>query len=148
MYNFIYCLLENSVIKVLSIFIILDTIFGILRAIKERKINSAIGIDGIIRKAGMLLSIFFFKMVDYVITIDLIFFLPESVKSLLNISQIGIADLFAIIFIAFEFLSVLKNMVLCKLPIPKKLQIYLNKLLKEFTQEIKEEKKWIIQTHF
>lgn len=141
MYNFIYNLLENSVVKVLSIFIILDTVFGILRAIKERKINSAIGIDGIIRKAGMLLSIFFFELVDFVINIDLIFFIPETIKQVINLSNIGISDLFGIIFIVFEFLSVLKNMVLCKLPIPKKLQVYLNKLLKEFTQEIKEEKK-------
>ena len=43
--------------------------------------------------------------------------------------------MYVIIYIIFEFLSVLKNMVLCKMPIPKKLQKFLNKLLKEFTQE-------------
>ena len=138
MYEYLSSLLNNTSIKVLTIFIILDTLFGILRAIKYKKINSAIGIDGIIRKAGMVLSIFFFLLVDNIIRIDLIGFIPETVKEIININQIGIGDLFALIFIVFEFLSVLKNMVLCKIPIPKKLQIFLNKLLKEFTEEIKE----------
>lgn len=141
MENFLSNLVVCQSIKVLIIFIILDTIFGILRAIKERKVNSAIGIDGIIRKGGMLLSIFFFKMVDFVICIDLIGFIPEELKQFINIGKIGIGDLFCIIYIVFEFLSILKNMVLCKIPIPKKLQKFLNKLLKEFTQEIKESEK-------
>lgn len=138
MVELLFRIFNNSSIKVLAIFIILDTLFGILRACKYKKINSAIGIDGIIRKAGMVLSIFFFLLVDYVISIDLIAFLPESIKQVINIESIGIGDLFSVIFIVFEFLSVLKNMVLCKIPIPKKLQVFLNKLLKEFTQEIKE----------
>ena len=141
MENFIYSLFNNSAIKVLAIFIILDTIMGILRAIKYKKINSAIGIDGMIRKAGMVLSIFFFYLVDFVIKIDLIGFIPQEAKNFLNINKIGMGDLFSLIFITFEFLSVLKNMTLCKLPIPKKLQNFLNKLLKEFTQEIKEGEK-------
>lgn len=138
MKNFIFDLVYNPTIKVLIIFIILDTLFGIIRAMRTKKVNSAIGIDGIIRKSGMLLAIFFFKMVDYIMKIDLIVFIPESIKQIYNIANVGIGDLFAIIFIIFELLSILKNMVLCKIPIPKKLQKFLNKLLKEFTQEIKE----------
>lgn len=138
MFDFISTLINNSTIKILILFIILDTLFGILRACKYKKINSAIGIDGIIRKGGMILSIFFFKLVDFILSIDLIIFIPTELKEIININSIGIGDLFAIIFIIFEFLSVLKNMTLCKIPIPKKLQIFLNKLLKEFTEEIKE----------
>lgn len=135
---FLYNLINNSIIKVLVIFIILDTIFGILRAIKFKKINSAIGIDGIIRKAGMLLSIFFFELVDFVVKIDLVSFIPSEIKENFNIGNIGIGELFCVVFVIFEILSVLKNMILCKIPIPKKLQSFLNKLLKEFTEEIKE----------
>lgn len=138
MENFILNLINNSTIKVLVIFIILDTLFGILRAIKYKKVNSAIGIDGIIRKAGMLLSIFFFELVDYIVNIDLIGFIPVELKDTLNFGKVGIGELFSIVFIIFELLSVLKNMILCKIPIPKKLEKFLNKLLKEFTQEIKE----------
>lgn len=54
-------LVENNLLKALVICIVLDTIFGILRAIKERKLNSNIGIDGTIRKAGMMISILFFR---------------------------------------------------------------------------------------
>ena len=138
MYNFIEGLIANPTIKVLIIFIVLDTIFGIIRAMRTKKVNSAIGIDGIIRKAGMLISMLFFSVIDFIMKIDLIIFIPESLKEVINISKVGIGDLFSLIFIVFELLSVIKNMVLCKIPIPQKLQKFLNKLLKEFTQEIKE----------
>ncbi len=38
-------LFNSDLLKVLAICIVLDTIFGTLRAIKQRKINSNIGID-------------------------------------------------------------------------------------------------------
>lgn len=138
MKEFLLNLQNNVSIKILLICIVLDTLFGILRALKYRKINSAIGIDGIIRKSGMLLSIFFFEMIDFIINLDLIGFIPEEIKNYINIERVGIGFLFELIYIIFEFLSVLKNMILCKIPIPKKLQVFLNKLLKEFTEEIKE----------
>ena len=36
-------------------------------------------------------------------------------------------------------MKIFKNMILCKLPIPKKLQTYLENIMKEFTTEIKKE---------
>ena len=131
-------LVKNSLFKILIVVIVLDTIFGILRAIREKTINSAIGIDGIIRKCGMIITIIFFLIIDMLVDIDLICFIPEDIKNILHISKIGLCDLFDILFVLFEFISILKNMILCKLPIPKKLQKILNKLLKEFTQEIQE----------
>ena len=49
--------------KVLIIVIIMDIVFGVLRAIREKKINSTVGIDGMIRKTGMLLSVIFTAMI-------------------------------------------------------------------------------------
>ena len=46
-------------------------------------------------------------------------------------------ELFGILFVVFEFLSVLKNMYKCKLPIPKKFKIWLEKILSDYTEEIK-----------
>lgn len=112
--------------------------YGILRAIKEKKINSCIGIDGIIRKVSMLISIVILSLIDKIIKIDLIGFIPEIIKTTLNLGQVGISTLFIILFVLFEILSILKNMVLCKLPIPKKLQTQLENIMKEFTSEIKE----------
>ena len=131
-------LLNSQSFKVLLVVIVLDTIFGILRAIREKTINSAIGIDGIIRKTGMIISIIFLKLIDIIVNLDLIGFLPENLKTILNINSVGIGSLFSILFIIFEILSVFKNMVICKLPIPRQLQTYLEKIMKEFTSEIKE----------
>lgn len=138
--QFISYLLNNGAVKVLIIFIVLDTIFGILRAIREKSINSAIGIDGIIRKVGMLISILFLSLVDYITSINLIGFIPSQIREFVGIETIGISALFNLLFIIFEVLSVLKNMVLCKLPIPKRLQEKLEEIFKEFTGEIKEKK--------
>ena len=136
MVEFLNCLINNDGIKILMIVIVLDTIFGILRAIKERSLNSCIGIDGIIRKIGMLIAIFFLCMIDSIINLDLIGFIPDTVKEYLSFGQVGISDIFMLLFIIFEILSVFKNMILCKLPIPKKFQEFLENCMKEFTGEI------------
>ena len=136
MYEFLNCLINNDGIKILMIVIVLDTIFGILRAIKERSLNSCIGIDGIIRKIGMLIAIFFLCMIDSIINLDLIGFIPDTVKEYLNFGQVGISEIFMLLFIVFEILSIFKNMILCKLPIPKKFQQFLENCMKEFTGEI------------
>ena len=134
----IFSLLNNDGMKVLIIVIDLDLILGILRALKEKSINSCIGIDGMIRKVGMLIVIVFLTLIDSIINLDLIGFIPETIRKTLQFGKVGISSLFNILFIVFEILSIFKNMILCKLPIPKKLQIYLEDIMKEFTGEIKE----------
>lgn len=136
--NYFRNLINNTGFKILVIVVVLDCIFGILRAIKQKKLNSTIGIEGLIRKSGMILSVIFLYMIDSIINLDFIFFIPDTLKEFCQIDKIGIGALFSILFIVFEFLSVLKNMIICKLPIPRKLQKYLEKILKEFTEEIKE----------
>ena len=131
-------MVHNKGVQLLIIFITLDVIFGILRAIKEGKLNSTIGIDGIIRKVGMIITICVCILVDIIISIDLIGFIPDKIKEVLGLSKIGISMLFNILYIVFEILSIFKNMYKCKLPLPKKLKVYLEKILKEFTSELKE----------
>lgn len=131
-------MVHNKGVQLLVIFIVLDVIFGILRAIKEGKLNSTIGIDGIIRKVGMIITICVCILVDIIVQVDLIAFIPENVKSVLGLSKIGVSMIFNILYIVFEILSIFKNMYRCKLPLPKKLKVYLEKILKEFTSEIKE----------
>ena len=134
-------LLNNDGMKVLIVVIVLDLILGILRAIREKSINSCIGIDGMIRKVGMLIVIVFLTIIDTIIHLDLIGFIPETIRETLKLGKVGISSLFNILFIIFEILSIFKNMILCKLPIPKKLQVYLENIMKEFTGELKENKK-------
>ena len=132
-------LLNNDGMKVLIVVIVLDLILGILRALRERSVNSCIGIDGMIRKVGMLIVIVFLTVIDNIIHLNLIGFIPKSIRETLQIGQVGISSLFNILFIVFEILSIFKNMILCKLPIPKKLQVYLENIMKEFTGEMKKE---------
>lgn len=84
----------------------------------------------------MLIAIFFLTLIDTIVHVDLIGFIPNELKSFLNIGKIGISDLFNLLFIVFEILSIFKNMILCELPIPKKLQEFLQKALNEFTSEL------------
>ena len=136
--HFLNIISNNDFLKVLLIFIVLDTIFGILRAIKRRKLNSNIGIDGVIRKVGMILSIIFFILIDFITKFNVIGFLPSEVRKFINLETIGLNELFSILFIIYEFLSVLKNMIICKLPIPKKLQKFLENILNTYTTELNE----------
>ena len=131
-------LINNKTIQILIIFIVLDTIFGFLRSIKQHKTNSSIGIDGIIRKCCMLFTITGCVLLDYIVDIDLIHFIPEEVKQSLNFSRIGISDLFAILYSLFEILSIFKNMYKLGIPLPIKLKNFLEKLLKDFTKEVEE----------
>ena len=129
-------IIKNNSFKILFILIIMDIVFGVLRAIKERKVNSTIGIDGMIRKTAMLMSVVFMVAIDTVMSFNLIGFIPESIKAALNFEYVGFNDLFNILYIVFEFLSVLKNMIKCKLPIPKKFQKWLEDVLTKYTKEL------------
>ena len=131
-------LLNNDGMKVLIVVIVLDLILGILRAIREKSINSCIGIDGMIRKVGMLIVIVFLTIIDTIIHLDLIGFIPETIRETLKLGKVGISCLFNILFIIFEILSIFKNMILCKLTNPKKFQLFLENVMKQITGEIKE----------
>ena len=131
-------LVQNKVIQIMVIFIVFDVIFGILRSFKEHKTNSTIGIDGIIRKIAMMFTIACCIVLDYIVEIDLIGFIPDTIKETINIGRVGTADLFALLYCLFEVLSIFKNMYRIGLPLPKKLKKWLEKLLKEFTSEVKE----------
>ena len=128
-------LVGSTSLQILCIVIVLDLIFGILRAIKEKSLNSCIGIDGMIRKVGMFITIIVLTIIDELVHIDFIGFIPESAKEILQLDEVGIAYVFNILFVIFEILSIFKNMILCKMPIPIKLQKFLEKIMAEFTGE-------------
>lgn len=134
-------LTNNKSLQILVIFIVLDVIFGVLRSIKERQLNSTIGIDGIIRKTGMMITIVVAVVLDKIINIDLLFFIPNEAKTILNIDTCGITILFNTLYVIFESLSILKNMKRCGIPFPRKLNDFLEKILSEFTSEVNNENK-------
>ena len=136
-------LANNKILQVLSIFIVLDVIFGVLRSFKEHNTNSTIGIDGLIRKASMMFTIAGCLIIDNIVKINLINFIPVDIRESLNLGSIGTADLFTILYCVFEVLSIFKNMYKLGVPLPIKLKNFLEKILKEFTEEVNEKKEGI-----
>ena len=137
-------LAANIIIKLVVISVVMDTFFGVLRAIKHRCFNSSIGIDGAIRKISMLVSIAFLAFIDTMVHINLIGFIPEGVRSYLpqSINIIGLAEFFGVLYLCYEVVSILKNMVLCGLPV-KKLWEAVRKALGKYTEELPDEEEQV-----
>lgn len=110
--EFIEAEAHNKIIQLVVLAIVCDTVFGVLRAIKEKKFNSCAGIDGAIRKVGMLISLVFMLAIDVLIKINLIGFIPEQVRTYLGLDTVGVAEFFALLYIAYEVVSIFKNMAL------------------------------------
>lgn len=126
---------NNIIFYLLIATILLDVFLGSLRALKERKWNSTIGINGILRKSAMIGSSIFLIIIDSILKIDLLFFIPKEITNTLKLNEVGIFELFGIMFILYEITSILKNMVKCGLPIPKKIKTTIEKLLNNLTSE-------------
>ena len=131
---------NNIIFYLLITTILLDIFLGSLRALKEKKWNSTVGINGILRKTAMIGSSIFLIIIDSILKIDLLFFIPKEITNALKLNEVGIFELFGIMFILYEITSILKNMVKCGLPIPKKLKLTIEKLLKKLTSETGGEK--------
>ena len=120
---------QNTLAKLMVVSIVMDMIFGSLRALKERKFNSAVGIDGGIRKVGMLMCVVCLVFVDTLMPMNLIAFVPQGLRNISPFTKdITIMELFALMFTVYEAMSVLKNMALAGLPVQplwKKLEIFL-----------------------
>lgn len=116
----------------------MDTILGVLRAIKERKFNSCVGIDGAIRKVAMLFSVMFLMVIDTMVQINFLFMIPEKYLQYIGIERLGICEVFCVLYILYEAVSILKNMSLCGLPIPAKAKQFLVNFLDDMTEELPE----------
>ena len=99
--EFIEAAAHNKIIQLVVLAIVCDTVFGVLRAIKEKKFNSCAGIDGAIRKVGMLISLVFMLAIDVLIKINLIGFIPEQARTYLGLDTVGVAEFFALLYIAY-----------------------------------------------
>ena len=131
---------NNIIFYLLITTILLDVFLGSLRALKEKKWNSTVGINGILRKTAMIGSSIFLIIIDSILKIDLLFFIPKEITNTLKLNEVGIFELFGIMFILYEITSILKNMVKCGLPIPKKIKTTIEKLLNNLTSETGGEK--------
>lgn len=78
--------------------IIFDVLTGLLRAVKDRKVNSSINFEGLIRKAGEMLGVIFLTLVDLYLNTDGILtktgvgllIIYETISIIENFKQIGV----------------------------------------------------------
>lgn len=133
--EFIRTTANSTIIKLVILAIVFDTIFGVLRAVKEKKFNSCAGIDGAIRKVGMLISLVFMLAFDMLIKVNLIGFIPEAALNQLGLTSVGVAEFFALLYMAYEVVSIFKNMALCGLPV-KKVWEAVRAFLVKYTDEL------------
>ncbi|EGT2204364.1 cell wall hydrolase protein [Clostridioides difficile] len=137
MYITMSFLSKNIFIKLVILVIIFDTLLGCLSALKNHKFNSSLGINGGIRKVAMIACVFFLAIVDVLTNFNFLFVLPKEYIDLLKLKHLGISEFFSILFILYESISILKNMYLCGLPVPKKIQSKMYVLLDMITDELK-----------
>ncbi len=128
-------LVASKVIEAVVLLIVFDTIFGVIRAIKEHSFNSSVGIDGAIRKVSMLVSLVGLQIADFITGFNLIGFIPQEIRAYLPLEVIGLAEFFGLIYCSYEIVSVLKNMALCGLPV-KRLWEAVQKFLSKYTKEL------------
>lgn len=117
--EFIGAAAHNRLIRLVILAVVFDTVFGVLRAAKEKKFNSCAGIDGAIRKIAMLASLVFMLAVDMLVKINLIGFIPETVRGYMGLDMVGVTEFFCLLYTAYEVTSIFKNMTLCGLPVRK-----------------------------
>lgn len=127
--------MHNRIIQLVVAAVIFDTVFGVIRAVKERKFNSCFGIDGAIRKISMIVSLCGLIVVDCLVKVNLIGFLPDTIRQNIGLESIGTAEFFGLFYICYEVVSILKNMYLCGLPV-KKVWATVRKFLSNYTDEL------------
>ena len=132
----VYLIATNSFFKLLIIAVTLDTILGVLRAIKHVEFNSAFGIDGAIRKIAMLISVVALMAMDVIMNVNILFMVPENYIRILGIEKLGVSEFFCLLFCLYESVSILKNLTLCGAPVPAGLQVYITKFLDDITDEL------------
>jgi toxin secretion/phage lysis holin len=135
-------LATSVVIEMVVLVIVMDTIFGVIRAIKEHSFNSSVGIDGAIRKISMLISLVGLQIADLILHINLIGFVPQEAREFINLNSVGLAEFFGLLYFSYEVVSVLKNMTLCGLPVRKLWEVvrgFLDKYTKELPSEEEKE---------
>ena len=137
-FEFVKTLINDVFFQAVALAIVFDTLMGLLRAVRERKFNSCFGINGAIRKGAMMLCIILLGIADRIIGLNLIGFIPKDLWPLIGIQSpavIGLMEFFAILFIIYEIVSILKNMTMAGLPV-KGLWMKVKVFLSRYTTEL------------
>ena len=131
---------SSAFVKIALLVIVIDVFLGTLRAIKEKKFISCVGIDGAIRKVAMIGCIGFLMIADMLIHINVISWIPTAVTDFIGVSKIGLCEFFCLLFSIYEIISISKNAILCGLPFPKFIKVKLEDVLEDLTGELNNNK--------
>ncbi|MDE6434753.1 MAG: phage holin family protein [Lachnospiraceae bacterium] len=137
-FSFMETMVHNTFFQAVALAIVFDTLMGLLRSLKEKKFNSCFGINGAIRKVAMVICILFLGLADNIIGLNLIGFIPKDLWKLIGMQTpavIGLKEFFAILFIVYEIVSILKNMTMAGLPV-KGLWMKVKVFLSKYTSEL------------
>ena len=105
----------DMILKVLLVIIGIDYISGVCSAIYQKRLNSKIGLKGIIKKIGYLLIVILTTLFDRMI----------------NDNSFAIRNLIIYFFISNEAISICENWSTLGLPLPKKIYEVFDKFKKE-----------------
>ena len=98
-----------------------DILSGVFKAIaKKRGINSTIGTNGLIRKAGVLLALLVFIVMDSLIELNFVSLIPSEVLDVFKLQQtcIGLSHVMLGFFGLFELVSLFENLGEVGVPLP------------------------------
>ena len=105
----------DGILYALVIFVILDYVTGVLYAVEEKKLSSAVGYEGIARKVTIFILVGIANILDAYI-----------------LGQSGVLRAVVIFFyLSNEGISILENATELGLPVPEKLKNILNQLTKK-----------------
>ena len=127
----------NPWLQAAALWIVFDTIMGCCRAAFQHEFNSSFGINGGIRKAGMLISLVFLMSFDVLCGFNILKFIPEGYREVWGSPKIGTGEFFAALYFAYESISIMKNMYVLGIPMPKWMKTRMERFLKEMTGELK-----------
>ena len=100
---------------------ICDILSGIFKAVAQKRgINSTVGTNGLIRKAGVLLALLVFIVMDSLIELNFVSLIPNEVLEVLNLQQsnIGLSHVMLGFFVLFELVSLFENLGEVGVPLP------------------------------
>lgn len=108
-----------------------DILSGIFKAVAMRRgINSTIGTNGLIRKAGVLLALLVFIVIDSLVEQNLVTMIPTELLSIFKLeeTQIGLSHVMLGFFGLFELVSLFENLGEVGVPLPRFLTRFIERL--------------------
>ena len=101
---------------------ICDILSGVFKAIAQKRgINSTVGTNGLIRKAGVLLALLVFIVMDSLIELNFVTIIPSEILSVFKLEEahIGLSHVMLGFFGLFELVSLFENLGEVGVPLPQ-----------------------------